>query len=201
MDTKEDVQFMDKVVDALRNTATELEEFRLQMALGKSEAKDKYEEVKKRFNLFMHDNEIRVKGLKDYIEEANTRYDELRVQFALGAAEAKDEFEKRKKELLDLVHEIEVKIKTNETLNKMYAIALIDIEQFKVQMEILEQRFKNDKTGEEIKAAFQKANEEFNAFVEKFKDKYDKKKQTRMEHFQSEIADAFEHFKNAFNKP
>ena len=36
----------DKVADALRKAAVELEEFQVQFALGKAEAKDKYEEVK-----------------------------------------------------------------------------------------------------------------------------------------------------------
>lgn len=201
MDTKQDVHFVDKVVVALRKAAVELEEFQVQAALGKAEAKDKYEEVKKQFNLFKHDSEFKIQGIKEKIEEANTRFDELRVQFALGKAEAKDEFKQRKKELLNLLHEIEVKIKTNKTLNKMYTIALIDIEQFKIQLEILEQRFKKDKTEEEAKSTFKKAGEGFSSMVQQIKDKYGKKKETRAEHFQNEISAAFEHFKNAFTKP
>lgn len=203
METKQDVHFVDKVVTALRKTAVELEEFQVQAALGKAEAKDKYEEVKKKFRLFKHESEFKIHGIKEKIEDANTRFDELRVQFSLGKTEAKDEFQERKKELLNLLHEIEVKIKTNETLNKMYAIALIDIEQFKVQLEILEERFLKGKTKEQSQSTFQKASDEFNSFVQKMKDKYGKKevKVSRMEHFQNEISEAFDHFKNAFTKP
>ena len=68
MKNQEDVQFMDKVIEALRKTAVELEEFRVQAALGKAEAQDKYEEVKKNFNLFIHDSEHKVKGIKVKIE-------------------------------------------------------------------------------------------------------------------------------------
>lgn len=199
METKQEVHFVDKVVSALRKAAVDLEEFQVQAALGKAEAKETYEEVKKKFNLFMHDSEFKIQGIKEKIEDVNTKFDELRVQMSLGKADAKDIFKERKKELLQLLHEIEVKIKANKTLNKMYTIALIDIEQFKIQLEILERKFSKDKKEDE--GAFKKANKEFNTFVQKVKDKYGKKKETRMEHFQSEIAEAFEHFKNAFTKP
>jgi|TARA_R110002073_G_scaffold13377_4_gene57172 ribosomal protein L29 len=201
MKNKEDVQFVDKVIGALRKTATEIEEFRVQTALGKAEAQDKFEEVKKKFNLFVHDSEYKIKGVKEKIDELNAKFDELRVQLALGKAETKEIFKKQKKQLLLTLHDIEVKIKTNETLNRMYALTLIEIEQFKIQLEILEQKFNKEKV--EAKDTFEKGKKDFNAFVEKLKGKYAKKKEeeTKLEHFQSEISEAFTHFKNAFSKP
>ena len=201
MKNKEDIQFVDKVIGALRKTAIELEEFRVQTALGKAEVQDKYEEVKNKFNLFIHDSEFKIKGVKEKIEELNAKFDELRVQLALGKADTKEVFKKQKKELLLTLHDIEVKIKTNETLNRMYALTLIEIEQFKIQLEILEQKFSEDKV--EVKDTFEKGKKEFNSFIEKFKGKYAKKKQeeTKLEHFQYEISEAFDHFKNAFSKP
>ncbi|MEP2935193.1 MAG: hypothetical protein ABJM06_05720 [Gilvibacter sp.] len=199
MEAKQEVHFMDKIVAALRQTAVELEEFQVQAALGKAEAKDVYKGVKKKFDLFIHDSEFKIQGIKEKLEDLNTRFEEFRVQAALGKADAKDAFFKRKKEILALLHEIEVKIKTNKTLNKIYAIALIDIEQIKIQLEILEQKFKKDKKQDQ--STFDKANQEFNEFVSKIKDKFGKKKETRMEHFQNEISEAFDHFKKAFTKP
>jgi len=200
MKTKKDSQFVDKVIGALRKTAVELEEFQVQAALGKAEAQDKYEEIKKKFNLFIHDNESKVKGIKEQIEELNTKFDELRVQLALGKAETKEIFKKQKKQLLSTIHDIEVKIKTNETLNKMYALTLIEIEQFKIQLEILEQKFSKEK--KEGKDAYEKGKKDFNSFIDRFKSKYTKKKEeSRLEHFQSEISEAFDHFKSAFSKP
>lgn len=97
MKTKKDSQFVDKVIGALRKTAVELEEFQVQAALGKAEVQEKYEEVKKKFNLFIHDSESKVKSIKEQIEELNTKFDELRVQLALGKAETKEIFKKQKK--------------------------------------------------------------------------------------------------------
>lgn len=200
MKTKPDTRFVDKVIGALRKTAVELEEFQVQAALGKAEAKDKYEEAKKKFNLFIHESEFKVKDIKEKIEELHTKFDELRVQLALGKAETKEIFKKQKKQLLLTLHDIEVKIKANETLNRMYALTLIEIEQFKIQLEILEQKFKKEK--KEAKTSFEKGKQDFNSFIDKFKGKYGKKKEvSQLEHFQTEISEAFEHFKNAFSKP
>lgn len=199
MKTKQDIQFVDKIIGALRKSAIELEAFQVKAALGKVEAQDKYEEVKKKFNLFIHDSEFKIKEIKEKIEELNTKFDELRVQLALGKAETKEIFKKQKKQILSTLHEIEVKIKTNETLNRMYALTLIEIEQFKIQLEILEQKFKKDK--KEGKVAFEKGKQEFNSFIDRFKGKYAKKKEeTKLEHFQNEISEAFSHFKKAFSK-
>ncbi|MFI0431084.1 hypothetical protein [Mariniflexile sp. HMF6888] len=195
-----EIHFVDKVIDALRKSAKELEEFQVKAALGKAEAHDKYEEVKKKFNQFIHDSEFKIKGVKEKIDELHTKFDELRVQLALGKAETKDVFKKQKKQLLSTIHDIEVKIKTNETLNRMYALTLIEIEQFKIQLEILEQKFNKDKS--ETKDSFEKSKKDFNSFIDKFKAKYTKKKEeTKLEHFQNEISEAFDHFKRAFSKP
>lgn len=200
MKNKKDIEFVDKVIGALRKTAVELEEFQVKAALGKAEAQDKYEEVKKKFNLFVHDSESKIKEVKKKIEELNIKFDELRVQLALGKAETKEIFKKQKKQLLATLHDIEVKIKTNDTLNRMYALTLIEIEQFKIQLEILEQKFKKDKP--EVKDSFEKGKKDFNSFIDKFRGKYEKKKEeTKIEHFQNEISEAFNHFKKAFTKP
>ena len=82
----------------------------------------------------------------------------------------------------------------------MYALTLIEIEQFKIQLEILEQKYNKDKR--EAKDTFEKGKKEFNSFIDRFKGKYAKKKEeTKLEHFQNEISEAFDHFKKAFSKP
>ena len=200
MKNKDDIRFVEKIIRALRKSAIELEEFQVKAALGRAEAQDKYEEVKKKFNQFLYNSEFKIRGIKEKIEELHTKFDELRVQLALGKAETKEVFKKQKKQLLTTLNDIEVKIKTNETLNRMYALTLIEIEQFKIQLEILEQKFKKDKrTANE---SFERGKSEFNTFIDKFRGKYVKKKEdTRLEHFQNEISEAYGHFKKAFSKP
>lgn len=198
MKDTQNIQFIDKVINALRKTAIKLEELQVQTALGKAEAQDKYEDIKKEFNLFLHDSEFKIKGIKENMEDLKISFEQLRVQLALGKAETIEAFKMQKKDLLLTIHEIEVKIKSNPSLNRMYAVTLIEIEQFKIQLEILEQKYMQEKTA--TKSSFEKAKEEFNLFIESVKVKYGKKKEaTKFEHFQSEISEAFDHFKKAFS--
>lgn len=198
MTTKDNIQFADKVVDTLRKAAVEIEEFQVQAALGKAEAQDKYEELKKKFDLFIHDSKFKMKEGKEKMEGVNTILDELRVQLALGKAEGLDVFKTQKKNLLLKLHELEVEIKTNETLNRMYAFVLLEIEKFKINLEVLEQKFEKGKEGS--KNSFEKGKKDFSKFIDDFKNKYTKKEETKWEHFQGEISEAFDHFKNAFRK-
>ncbi|WP_299124239.1 hypothetical protein [uncultured Winogradskyella sp.] len=196
METAQNTHFIDKIVDALKKAAVELEEFQVKAALGKAEAQDKYEELKKKFNLFIHESKTKVNTGKERVDDIHSKFDELRVQLALGKAETLEKFEAQKKQLLLTLHELEVKIKTNEKFKRMYAMVLIEIEKFKVSLDILEEKFKQGKT--DVKVSFEKGKEEFKRFVDDFKEKYSKKEETKWEHFQNEISEAFTHFKRAF---
>ncbi|AUC81211.1 DNA replication initiation control protein YabA [Lacinutrix sp. Bg11-31] len=199
MENKEHTKFVDKIVEALKKSAIEIEEFRVQAALGKAEAQDKYEEAKKKFNLFIHESKFKIEVGKEKIDDINTKFDELRVQLALGKADTKDAFAKQKKQLLLLLHDIEVKIKTNKKMSHMYALVLVEIEKFKIHLDVLEDNFKDKKS--DAKASFEKGKQEFNDYINTFKTKYSKKEETKWEHFQGEVSQAFSHLKMAFTKP
>lgn len=199
MKTMEETRFIDNVVETLRKAAIEIEELQVQAALGKAEAKDKYEEIKKKFNLVLHEAKSKIESGKEKVEDIDTKFDELRVQLELGKAEGLEAFKEQKKGLLNKLHEIEVKIKTNKRLNDIYAFILLEIEKFKLKLEVLEQKFETGKGG--AKTSFEKGKTEFNTFIENIKAKYGKKEETKWEHFQDEISEAFTHFKKAFIQP
>ncbi|MBT8185217.1 MAG: hypothetical protein KJN76_10270 [Eudoraea sp.] len=196
MENTDNTHFMDKVVDSLRKAAVEIEEFQVQAALGKAEAHDAYEGAKKRFNKFIHESKSKVREGKEQVDEINAKLDELRVQLALGKAETKEKFREQKKILLNSLHELEVKIKTNPKVSKMYAFMQIEIEKFKIKLDVLEEKFEEGKEG--AKLAFEKRKAEFNEFIKGVKVKNEKQEETKWEHFQSEISEAFTHLKRAF---
>lgn len=198
MKDNENAHLIDKVVDALRKAAVEMEEFQVKAALGKAEAREKYEESKKKFNLFIHEAKFKVNSGKEKLDEFHAKLDELRVQLALGKAETTDVFKEQKKNLLSLLHQIEVEIKSNQNLRRLYAILLIEIEMFKVQLEILEDKF--DEGTAEAKTSFEKGKKQFDKFIDELKSRYNKKEETRWEHFQGEISEAFSHLKKAFQE-
>ena len=198
MKTKEHSHLFDNVIGALRKAATELEAFQVQVALGKAEAEDTFEKAKKKFDGFIHESKFKVKEGQQQLNDLHGMFDELQVQLALGKADTLDAFKDQKKKLLNKLHEIEVEIKTNKLLNRMYNYTLIDIEMFKVQLDILEESY--DKGKEKVKESFESGKTQFNTFIEDLKTKYDNKEETQWEHFQNEISEAFTHFKSAFSK-
>ena len=146
----------------------------------------------------MQDSEVKIKAGKEKLDDIYIKFEELRVQLALGKAESIETFKAQKKKLLLTLHELEVKIKSNERLNRMYAFVLIEIEKFKVQLEVFEKKF--DQGKESAKVSFEKGKLEFNQFIDGLKEKYiHKEEETRWEHFQNELSEAFGHFKNAFS--
>jgi ElaB/YqjD/DUF883 family membrane-anchored ribosome-binding protein len=195
----ENTHFMDKVVSALRSAATEIEELQVQASLGKAEAADKYEEIKKKFDHFVHDAKAKFNDGKGKVDDLHTKFDELRVQLALGKAEGIEAFKEQKKKILTKIKEIEVKIKTNPTVNRVYAVLLIELEKFKVLLEWLEKKYGEGKDA--ASASFEKGKVEFNAFIDKVKERFDSPEESRWEHFQDEMAEAFSHMKQAFVKP
>lgn len=200
METISSSHFIDKVAEALRKSAIELEELQLQAALGKAEAEDKYEDVKKKFNLFVHDSKHKINLGKAKVDDLHEKFDTLIVQLNLGKAVTIDAFREQKKRLLHAIHDIEVGIRTDETLTRLYAFLLIEFEKFKVQLDVMEERFERGK--ENAKTSFSKGKEEFESFVEKMKLKFGKEeKPTKWQHFQTEISEAFEHLKQAFVQP
>lgn len=198
MKNYKNTHFIDKVVDALRKAAVEMEEFQVQATLGKVEALDKYEQIKKNFNLFIHESKFKLKKGKGKVDEVNSKIEELREQLVVKKAETTKNFKEQKEQLLLKLQEIEDKIKENKTLNNMYAFMLIEMEKFKAQLDLLEQKFEESK--DDVKISFEKRKQEFNQFISKVKEKYTEEDETKWEHFQSEISEAFAHLKGAFTK-
>ena len=200
MEKHENGQFFEKVANALRKAAVELEEFQVTADKGLEDAKVKYEEAKKKFNEIVEEAKIARNVGQEKYEELRKQFDELKVQLTLGKAETLEAFQAQKKKILNALHELEVKIKTNEALTRMYAFVLIEIEKFKVQLEILEPKFEKGK--EFAKSSFEKGKEDLEEFIEKLNIKLSGKEEvSQWDHFQNEITEAFDHFKKAFSKP
>ncbi|UKN03148.1 hypothetical protein K6119_06425 [Paracrocinitomix mangrovi] len=203
MGQTENTHLVDKVVDALRKAATEIEGLQVQAHLGKAEAADKYEELKKKFDSFVFDTKSKFNNGKDKLEKVQediqNLFEELRVQLALGKADGIDTFHEQKKKITNKLRDIENKIKNNPTLGKAYAIVLVEIEKFKVLLEWLEQKFNEGK--DFAVENFEAGKKELNAFIDKVKDKFKEEPETtRWENFQDEMTQAFSHVKKAFTK-
>lgn len=191
---------IDRVVGGFKKAATELEELQLQLALGKSEAKDKFESMKKRFNMLLHEAELKTDDVKEWAEDIHTKFDELRVQLALGKAETKDGFETQRKKINAKIHELEDYIQAHPKLAKAYDYLQTEFERIKLELEILAVNFQLAAT--KPTDSIQKRREEMAAIIKGLQDGLEKHKNgeepSRHENFRNEIKQAYHHLKAAF---
>lgn len=190
--------FTETVVDGLRNAATEIEEFRVQVALGKSEAKDLFEEMKKKMKSFIHDTKHKYRSVKDSetLKLVNA-IEMLEVQLALGLAETKDVFEKQKKEITTTLNKLEAELRANDTMSELKANARLEIEKFKMKLELLSLQYKLKKL--QVEYNLDKKKQEFADKLKNLQDKMISSEQKQQwKNFKKEMGEAYEHFKQAF---
>ena len=192
--------FIDRAINGLRNAAVELEEFQLQLALGKAEASDKYEEVKKKFNHIIHEAKEKLGEGKVIVKDLKGKFEELQLQLALGKAETKEVFNEQKEKILKAVHSIEAILKASAAAG-YYVTLQNEIEKFKIKMEILRLRFELGKLNAEKE--FKGAKAEFVKKVDKIKSTFGEKEsaiEKNWDHFCNEVGEAYAHLKKAFEK-
>ena len=80
MKNNESSHFIGKVADSLRKAALEMEEFQVKVALGKADAEEKYEDIKKKFNSFINDSKQKIKVGKEKVDDLHMKFDKLMVQ-------------------------------------------------------------------------------------------------------------------------
>lgn len=195
----------DKIINGLKNAITELEEFRVQAALGKAEAKDIYEDVKKKFKTSIHEAKVKFDSIKTEASyealHIKNFFESLQVQLALGKAESKEIFEEQSKKIRQALHDLENSIRSNKQTSELYSTVLMDIEKFKIKMDILKLKYELKKM--DVKDEFEEKKLEFLKQMSSLKDKMllkEKKNPERWEHFQDEISEAYSHLKKAFSR-
>lgn len=203
MNTTSQKSFTDTIINGLKKAVVELEEFRVQAALGKAEARDAFEEAKKNLRHFMHDAEQRFGASQTTVTDIGTQLkaaiETLQVQLALGKAETRDAFEAQYKKIVHALHTLEHFLANNkftadyqETLNR-------EIQKFRIKLEILKLRFELNKMA--AHEEFEERKKDFSARLEDLsKSLHEKEKQAEKtwDHFKQDIAEAYGDMKKAF---
>ena len=183
------------LISGIKKAQVDLEEFQLQLALGKAEARDKYEDVKKKFNKMVHETKLKVNELKGKKDELQSRLEELQLQLALGKADTIDAFNEQKKKITRALSNLEKELEKNHFTAEVHTKLQHEIERFKIKMEILRLHFELKKG--DIKEEFEDKKAEFLKQVEKMKAKISGNK-IQTENFSTEIKNAYKHLKKAF---
>jgi hypothetical protein len=196
-----DVNFTDKLIKGLKNAATELEELQVQVALGKAEAKDLFEDLKKKFNARLNvlkSDLSKIKTNKNILPVINA-LERLQVQLALGLAETKELFEDQIKKIHIELCVLESELKNSEPLNGHATEMQLEIEKFKAKVELVSLRFKLKKM---ISGSnFEQKKMEFHHKMDELKAKISEKEnqaKNKWNFFKKEIDEAYAHLKSAF---
>jgi polyribonucleotide nucleotidyltransferase len=204
METTKQTSLTDMIIEGLKKAAAELEEFRVQAALGKMEAKDLFEEIKKKLNAAIHDASGDLDKVKElagkHVLQLKTVFDELRVQLALGKADTREIFEAQRKKINATINDIETIIKENKSVEKIYGRFLLELKKFQIMLQILKLRFelrqfKSEEKRESGRKLFHKKIAEAK---EKLQEK-EKNIEKKWRNFSEEMHDAFGHLKTAFS--
>jgi hypothetical protein len=201
METTEKTTLTEKIITSLKNAAVELEEFRLQAALGKAEAHDIYEDAKKKFNKILHEAIVKIDSAKIVAEEKaaelKTLLETLQVQLALGKAEGKEAFEVQRKKIEHALNALELFLKKHKIANEYSTRVLLEVGKFRVKLDILKLRFELKKLQARITLNDGK-NELTKKLLEIKKRLLSSEAEPGWDHFKDEISDAYSHLKKAF---
>lgn len=196
--TQENDHIIDRVVQGMRNVAQELEEFQVQLALGKMDALSKYDELKGRFNERMNEVKNNVEKGQELWVEFKVQLEELQVQLALGKAESIERFREERQKILAKIHDIECKIKSHPMFINWYPEVLEEFEKLKIKLAVLE----DFADGAKVKAHEEiiKRKEQVLDLIVQIQDrlKENSDKDFDWQVFQFEMSEAYSHMKKAF---
>ena len=195
-----ETNILQKVTDKLLAAQQEIDELALQLALGKADAWDKFEEIKSEFRFKVSElKNILANPAENYLSpEVKAKIEELELQLALGKADSKDLFEGQKKKIMNALTNLEEDIQRNWRRIKAPDFFVHEVEQFKLKMEILRLRFRLKKfdVRDDYRNRMQTVRREIKKMTTKPKDRVNAR-QEKYDDFKYEISLAYKHIKNA----
>lgn len=191
----------DTLIATLKKSVSELEDLQVQIALGKAEAHDLFEDVKKKFNSFLHNAKQKITVTKEKKEKIRGDFDELQVQLALGKAETLELFNEQKKKIFSAISKLEKSIenKTSPFAKDVEEKVKHEVERFKIKAELLRVQYELGKM--DAKDKFEAGKHEFAESLAKLKARFADQKKAAAKTRQlrhEEIKEAYKHVKKAF---
>lgn len=117
-------ELKDSIQNRLQSIEKSLDEFQLQLALGKAEALDEFEKQKKKINEFVFDFQQKIEQVTtetELISRLKTVLQELQLQLALGKAESKEVFEEQKEKIIKVLGDLDEIFKADKRFDEKFA--------------------------------------------------------------------------------
>jgi hypothetical protein len=201
--TKIKTPLLEKMAEGLLLAQQEIDELALQLSLGKSEAKEKLEEVKKEFIKGI--NTLK-KSLQSALDQPiplalKMKFEAVELQLQVGKVQSKESFDSQIKTLIAATIALEEEIKS--LLHKMEVKGYFghEIEKFLLKLEILRLKFGIKKF--EIKEGFRSEMATVRKSIESFRENAKKLKAlpaAAYDDIKTEISRNYKSLKNAISK-
>jgi hypothetical protein len=202
-ETKIKTPLLEKMAEGLLQAQQEIDELALQLSLGKSEAKEKLEEVKKEFIKGI--NTLK-KSLQSALDQPiplalKMKFEAVELQLQVGKVQSKESFDSQIKLLIVATIALEEEIRS--LLHKMEVKGYFghEIEKFLLKLEILRLKFGIKKF--EIKENFRSEMATIRKSIESFRENAKKLKAlpaAAYDDIKTEISSNYKSLKNAINK-
>lgn len=191
-----------KIAEQLMKDQLELDSWAVQIALGKAELKDKYEEAKKQMKKSIRDfRETLHSELKKNNSWNNTfksKLNKLEDQLSIGMAETKKLFAEQRKIIATHIEDLKIELKKNPMVFKMADFFMAALEKLKFQLELIERKMEEEKKEltNEFKVEMNKAGNKIKSILS---DLNERKAgiNSKIENFSNEINAAYAHIKKA----
>lgn len=181
----------------------EIDEFTLQLSLGKAEAKEKFEEVKRAFRKKVVEFKelIDSQPVKSISKSLKQKVETLELQLALGKAETREEFSEQKQKIQHLISEMENDVASWFQEIDVPSSISHEIEKFKLKLEVLKLKFdlKKFELKDDFKDSMSTAKREIEKISSRVKSKMNEGKR-KYSDFSEEIGEAYGHIKSAVKK-
>lgn len=134
---------LERLAEKLMQAQQELDELTLQLALGKAEAKDKFEEVKADFKYRLQEFKFTTIGkiLGMAAERMQAHIEELEDHLSAGKADTHNAFELQLTRISNSIRDLELEVKEKFSHRDEIQLFRYDIEKFKLKLAILRLRF------------------------------------------------------------
>jgi vacuolar-type H+-ATPase catalytic subunit A/Vma1 len=192
-----------KLVTLLHQVQAELEEYEVQLSLGKMEARDAYAQLQHEFGDFINELRTRWNQAKKIttkrLQEINAKIDELEARLRESKQDkTKEKVLSRLQEVKSISEKLQMQIKDKNGLNEATAVLSYQLQKWVIKLAILELFFTLGKL--DIRHKWVEQKEELTKKLEKLESAMKEKKEAAAEwwtHFKDEIEEAFEHMGKA----
>jgi gas vesicle protein len=203
MATSSQAGFTDQMIQVLDRLRIEMENFRLQAALGKMDAADKFEELKKEYVPVIRQAIAALESgqttLRARAEEFRPELEHLLVQLALGKAELIGAYEQQKARILAAVRKAEQHLGWDDLTNPVTGKSLRhEFERLKLNVELMRLRYELKKldTEEEWNNRVVAVFEHWKEKIRENREDWDKRAEKVME----EMQHAYDHIRKAIEQ-